>query len=153
MGTYFGRARVDDDHESNFRFLFCISLDYPLLPLNYEVMKVRFWRQCQFVFRKNDKPETTETKNEAEERKVQFFAVILVPMPAPNSQYALRTVRCKLRTPFSFPPRSDATQFLCISLQFLCIPLHLTAHRSLAELQTELSTCIESRPIGSWALA
>ena len=86
MGTYFGRARVDDDHESNYRFLFCISLDSPLPPLNCEVMRVRFWRQFQFVFRKNDKPGSAETKNEANELKVQFVAVILVPMPAPNFQ-------------------------------------------------------------------
>ena len=39
-----------------------------------------------FVFRKNDKRESTETKNEANELKVQFVAVVLVLMPAPNSQ-------------------------------------------------------------------
>ena len=83
---YFGRAVVDDDHESNYRFLFSISLDFPLLLLNCEVVKVSFWRQDQFVFRQNDKPDSTETKNEANELKVQFLAVILVPMPAPNSQ-------------------------------------------------------------------
>ena len=83
---YFGRAVVDDDHESNYRFLFSVSPDSPLLPLNCEVMKVSFWRRDQFVFRKNDKPESTETKNEANELKVPFFAVILVPMSAPNSQ-------------------------------------------------------------------
>ena len=83
---YFGRAMVDDDHESNYRFLFSISPDSPLLPLNREVVKVRFWRRDQFVFRKNDKPDSTETKNEANELKVQLPAVILVPIPAPNSQ-------------------------------------------------------------------
>ena len=86
MGTYFGRARVDDDHESNYRFLISISLDFPLLLLNCEVVKVSFRRQDQFVFRQNDKPDSTETKNEANELKVQFLGVILVPMPAPNSQ-------------------------------------------------------------------
>ena len=151
MGTYFGRARVDDDHENNYRFLFCISLDSPLLLLNCEVMKVSFWRQCQFVFRKNDKPETTETKNEADERKVQFFAVILVPMPAPNSQYALRTVRCKLRTPLPFPPRSGVQSNAkeCKGNVTKCKGVVL--HRSLAEMQIESSTCIGpfSKPIGS----
>ena len=83
---YFGRAVVDDDHESNYRFLFSISLDSPLTLLKCEVMKVSFWRQVQFVFLKNGKPESTETKNEANELTVQFAAVILVPMPAPNSQ-------------------------------------------------------------------
>ena len=83
---YFGRAVVDDDHESNYRFVFSVSLDSPLIPLNCEVMKVSFWRRSQFVFRKYDKHDSTETKNEANELKVQFFAVILVPTPASNSQ-------------------------------------------------------------------
>jgi len=60
---YFGRAVVDDDHESNYRFLFSISsLHSPLLPLNCEVMKVSFWRQDQFVFRKNDKQRVLKPK-------------------------------------------------------------------------------------------
>ena len=59
---------------------------FPPPPSKCEVMKVSFWRQVQFVFLKNGKPESTETKNEAGELTVQFAAVILVPVPAPKSQ-------------------------------------------------------------------
>ena len=83
---YFGRAVVDGDHENNYRIFLHFSEMSPLILLNCEVMKVSFWRRSQFVFRKYDKHESTETKNEANELKVQFFAVILVPMSAPNSQ-------------------------------------------------------------------
>ena len=83
---YFGRAVVDGDHETNYRIFLHFPENSPLILLNYEVMKVSFWRRSQFVFRKYDKHESTETKNEANELKVEFFAVILVPMPASNSQ-------------------------------------------------------------------
>ena len=53
---------------------------------NCKVMKVRFSRGGQMTFRKNDRRKKFETRNKANELKVEFFAVILVPFRASNSQ-------------------------------------------------------------------
>ena len=83
---YFGRAMVDGHHDNNYWIFQHFPSHPPHILSNCKVMKVRFSRGDQITLRKNNKRKKFETKNKTNELKVEFFAVILVPFRASNSQ-------------------------------------------------------------------